>query len=179
MNTPKQGDRQPVIDAKGRRRGMKEWVLCPLCDEGRWVREDALKLSCFTGLCSKCHNKITTGRRELHGRWKGGKRSDDKGYQLLRIDKKDPLYCMAKRSGYAYAHRIEMAKAIGRPLYSWEIVHHKDGNKENNSVDNLVLLEDKADHQTSIAVAKEIRKLEVKIQILEAENLELRKAIKQ
>jgi hypothetical protein len=46
-----------------------------------------------------------------------------------------------KRDGrQQYAHRIIMAEILGRPLTSDEIVHHIDGNKRNNSPDNLELM---------------------------------------
>lgn len=38
-------------------------------------------------------------------------------------------------------HRYLMQKALGRTLLSNEIVHHKDGNKSNNDLSNLEILQ--------------------------------------
>lgn len=46
---------------------------------------------------------------------------------------------MAPRSLYVQAHRIAMAEKLGRALLPRESVHHRDGNKRNNSIDNLEL----------------------------------------
>jgi hypothetical protein len=82
---------------------------------------------------------------------------------------------MAKNNGYAYEHRIIMARHLGRPLESWELVHHKDGCAGNNDIENLVLLEDKADHSTSVQVARVVAELEDVIGELTKENMLLRK----
>ena len=42
-------------------------------------------------------------------------------------------------NGYVYEHRYVMECAIGRPLTKEENVHHKDGNKLNNDINNLEL----------------------------------------
>ncbi len=39
-----------------------------------------------------------------------------------------------------HEHRVVMENYIGRPLFSWEIVHHKDGNKRNNDINNLEIM---------------------------------------
>jgi len=43
----------------------------------------------------------------------------------------------------AYQHRVLMAEALGRPLETHENVHHKDGDRLNNSLDNLELWTEK------------------------------------
>lgn len=44
------------------------------------------------------------------------------------------------RNGYVLEHRFLKEKEIGRVLNSDEVVHHIDGNKKNNSLDNLVVM---------------------------------------
>jgi len=174
---PKSGDQVQIVDAKGRNRGFKDYVVCPLCESGRWVRHDSIKKESFTGMCQHCHNKIIVGRRETHGRWVGGKIKGVKDYSLVRVEESDPMVSMRSCGKYAYEHRLVMARHIGRPLFSWELVHHKDKDRKNNAIENLVLLEDMADHATSVAIQKEVQKLERKIAMLEDENMVLRKTI--
>lgn len=40
-------------------------------------------------------------------------------------------------NGYVYEHRYVVEVEIGRALYDTEVIHHKDGNKLNNNIDNL------------------------------------------
>lgn len=46
-----------------------------------------------------------------------------------------------------YTHRKNMEEKIGRKLLSGEIVHHIDGNKSNDDIDNLFLCKDNSEHQ--------------------------------
>lgn len=54
------------------------------------------------------------------------------------------LYIESKKDGYV--HRIAAERKIGRKLKSKEIVHHIDGNKKNNSLDNLMVFNSRAAH---------------------------------
>ena len=62
------------------------------------------------------------------------------------ISKGDYVYALvpehpnATKSGYVLMHRIIMENHLGRLLNANEVVHHKDHNKKNNSIENLEVL---------------------------------------
>lgn len=43
-------------------------------------------------------------------------------------------------------HRVIAAKMLGRPLRTGEVVHHIDGNKRNNTPENLMVFSSQAEH---------------------------------
>lgn len=54
-------------------------------------------------------------------------------------------HCYPKILG-THVHRILAEELLGRPLKKGEIVHHKDGNRLNNSLDNLEVLNSQSEH---------------------------------
>lgn len=161
----KAGQTEFVVDAKGRKRGLKVWVICPVCVQGRWVRVDSMRSEGFTGMCNKCHNKFTTGIMESHSRWKGG-RGKQEGYVTLRLSADDPYRGMARKRGLIREHRLVMAQHLGRLLAPWEVVHHKNGIRDDNRIENLELLPTQLEHLSSMAMQERIQSLEDTVQEL-------------
>ncbi len=96
-----------------------------------------------------------------------------KGYKEVSINTLEPheyflLPMFAERKS-CNEHRIVMARHIGRTLLSTEIVHHKNGVKRDNRIENLELLESKKDHHTGFGdeIYQELE--EAKARILELE----------
>lgn len=58
------------------------------------------------------------------------------GYRLIYA----PEHHDANSKGYAREHRMVVEQDLGRQLNDDEVVHHKDGNKSNNSLDNLEVM---------------------------------------
>lgn len=67
------------------------------------------------------------------------------GYTCVLVDEDDSLYCMTRSgaSRYALEHRIVMARALGRPLGRSESVHHINGIRDDNRIENLQLRQGK------------------------------------
>jgi hypothetical protein len=95
------------------------------------------------------------GRRKMTGiygsTWKGGRPKPTlKGYQPIYIDPSDPLASMRNRVGYVLEHRLVMAKYLNRALTRMETVHHINGNKLDNRIENLQLRNGK--HGSGVAL---------------------------
>ena len=69
--------------------------------------------------------------------WKGGRTRNAAGYVLVLC----PGHPGATKNGYVYEHRLVMESALGRLLRSDELVHHVNERKDDNRLENLVLLQ--------------------------------------
>ncbi len=78
--------------------------------------------------------------RDTHGNkhpnWKGGRYICPRGWVMVHI----PGHHLADCRGYVYEHRLIAEKILGRSLNKGEIVHHIDGNKQNNDESNILVL---------------------------------------
>lgn len=79
---------------------------------------------------------------ERNPAWNGGRRVDQDGYVLLHR----PNHPNARLNGYIPEHRFVMSEHIGRPLHDDEVVHHRDGDKQNNEIGNLRLYSSNSEH---------------------------------
>lgn len=71
-----------------------------------------------------------------HWKWKGGRIIDKDGYMTILIpkDKREKYW-----KAYAYEHRNVMERHLGRKLFKHETIHHKNGIKTDNRIENLEL----------------------------------------
>lgn len=69
--------------------------------------------------------------------WKGGKHKEN-GYVMIW----NPTHPNAKgghNKSYVAEHRMVMSNYLGRPLLRSEQVHHKNGHRDDNRIENLEL----------------------------------------
>lgn len=116
---------------------------CSLSEIGRAIGTNKRHVKAY--ILSNCipHEPFVRNRPlEKNGRWKGGSIIDKDGYRLI----KSPNHPRRDRHNYVREHRLVMEKTIGRYLDPREVVHHKDGNKLNNSPENLELFQRNSEH---------------------------------
>lgn len=154
-------------------------------NDGEWLREEC-KSKKVEQICKEmnCSRSTITRRRKKFNikirvmpsdkkEWEGKRNKDPEGYIIFRISKYNPYYPMSvkkKRCGTIREHRLIMAKHLNRCLESWEIVHHKNGIRDDNRIENLELLPSQTKHLTTIFMMKKIEKLEKRVSTLEIEN---------
>lgn len=126
-------------------------VISSWWHEGNTAEEMARKVGSSTqpiktalkrlGLARPAKRRPGVGSGAKNSAWKGGRLLRNDGYVLLwRPDGRHVL-----------EHRVVMASALGRPLTTREVVHHRDGNKSNNALENLELT-NPVDHGRTHAV---------------------------
>jgi hypothetical protein len=81
--------------------------------------------------CTKCDRVYGEGSRN----WKGGRYEDKDGYVQVR----NPSHPRAWGSGYVYEHTMVMEEHLHRYLLPGETIHHINGVKNDNRLENLEL----------------------------------------
>lgn len=135
-------------------------VICPICGNVRRMLKCRFKPR-KTNLCAKCSrkeiyrkylSKISIVRGEKRHNWKGGRNITSKGYILTAIYPDNPYYSMSREtSGGTHVvmeHRLIMSQSLGRCLDKDERVHHRNGNKKDNRIENLQLMSKNSHYPT-------------------------------
>ncbi|MCX6575358.1 MAG: HNH endonuclease [Candidatus Aminicenantes bacterium] len=74
--------------------------------------------------------------------WKGGINHTHLGY----IERLCPNHPNANSLGYVSEHRLVMESHLGRTLLPTEVVHHINGIRDDNRIENLMLFSTRGDH---------------------------------
>lgn len=101
--------------------------------------------------------------RETSSNWKGGRIVGTYGYIYLYR----PGHPHASSNNYVAEHRLVMEEKIGRYLEPNEAVHHIDGDKSNNSIENLALVTRRAHMMLHKQQLRDMLAMQVKIRELE------------
>lgn len=83
--------------------------------------------------CIKCSSQAL----EFNGHWRGGKTRHKAGYIMVRL----PGHPRAKTGGgyYVFEHILVMEDHLGRHLFPDESIHHINGVRDDNRIENLEL----------------------------------------
>jgi hypothetical protein len=94
-----------------------------------------------TQKCAKI--KMGKNRRLMnHPLWNGGRVKTPSGYIKIHAEK----HPKSDINGLIFEHRVVMEKHIGRYLKPEEVVHHINGIKDDNRIENLELFSDNNQH---------------------------------
>jgi len=109
---------------------------CPDCGIELWRMREYIGRP-----CRSCSTIRSARIGENNHNWNGGRHLNGYGYYEIGILRTDPFFCMARKNkNVILEHRLIMARMLGRPLESWEVVHHKNSIKTDNRPENLELV---------------------------------------
>jgi hypothetical protein len=94
----------------------------------------------YSKRCRPCAGKLRLMENNPH--WKGGFHYKKCGYKMIYM----PNHPFSNQYGYIREHRLVMEKHLGRHLHISEVVHHINGIKSDNRIENLELMNNQSIH---------------------------------
>ncbi len=129
----------------------KRTIKCDWCHKSYSQYKSIIEKSNLHFCSNICKYRHQKGNR--HPQWTG--KSFNNGYKTIKID-----------GQYKFEHRLIIEKHLGRFLKSEEIIHHLNGIKTDNRIENLSIVCRKT-HESSTY----IKSLQKRIRELEKQNL--------
>lgn len=132
-------------------------------------------------MCDACHKAVADGRAvmgspehraklraaigdqrgENNRNWRHERRPNAQGYFTVLVDHDDSIGVAMLGEAYLgrgrrhiLEHRLVMAHHLGRPLASSELVHHVNGKRHDNRIENLRLMASRSDHAKAVHFAE-------------------------
>lgn len=100
------------------------WHACEKCGKESWVRISKGKPRAVICLPCSARGKIFPKYFTHNPNWHGG-RHISHGYVMVHVPWDSFYHSMADKHSYVPEHRLVVARALGRCLHPWEIIHHK------------------------------------------------------
>lgn len=120
-----------VSQAESKRYGKtvrSQWLCHCDCGNKKTILGNSLR-SGQTNSCGCLNQELRKNRKgKNHHNWKGGRHENKYGYVVLSVDGRK-----------VFEHVLVMESNIGRPLHKGEQVHHKNGIRNDNRIENLEL----------------------------------------
>ena len=119
------------------------------------IGKNSAKVNLGKKLSAKTRHRISMKRKENiakgiisipkgknHPSWKNGRIKEKEGYIYIR----KPEHPNSNATGYVFEHRLVMEKYLDRYLEPEEEIHHINGIKDDNRIENLRLYENHSEH---------------------------------
>lgn len=150
---------------------LEGYFRCPSCGKLRWIVSSNAGRKTFTKRCASCAGSINViqaqnPKYKKYGpdnpKYKRGYFITPAGYREVALSVNSPLRNFARKDGRIFQHRLVMAIFLNRKLESWEHVHHKNQNRQDNRLENLELVS-ATEHVTITSLIRRVKELEKEV----------------